>query len=73
MSTLLQTKNSQADTEQQNWRWPADAQKALVTQMSANSGNKAYLAFQTLAAATYDGKPLPVKVGAGVAMTYLKG
>ncbi|MCR4470417.1 hypothetical protein [Burkholderia sp. SCN-KJ] len=73
LSTILQTKNSQADTEAQNWRWPQDAQNALVAQMKQNTGANAYLAFQTLAKATYQNRPLPVKTGASVAMVYLKG
>ncbi|MBZ5710980.1 hypothetical protein [Nannocystis pusilla] len=72
LSAILQAKNSLADTEVNDWRW-SDADKAqVVASMAPNTGAKAYLAFQTLADATFEGKPLPVKVGASVAMAYLK-
>jgi hypothetical protein len=73
LSTLVQTKNSQADTEAQNWRWSDSDKAAVVASMAPHTGPNAYLAFQTLAAATFGGRPLPVKVGAAVAMAYLKG
>ncbi|WAS91141.1 hypothetical protein [Nannocystis punicea] len=72
LASIVQTKNSQADTEMNNWRWSDDDKAAVVAQMAPNTGANAYLAFQTLANATFQGQPLPVKVGVTVAMAYLK-
>lgn len=72
LSTILQAKNSLADAEASGWSW-SDADKAkVVATMAPNTGANAYLAFQTLADATFQGKPLPVKVGATVALAYLQ-
>lgn len=71
LSTLLQTGNSQADSEAASWRWSDQDQANVVASMKADTGNNTYLAFQVLGNTTYQGKPLPVKVGATVAMNYL--
>lgn len=71
LSTLLQTANSLADTAQNAWRWSDSDQASLVAQMAPNTGANAPAAFLTLGAATFQGNPLPVKVGATVAMKYL--
>lgn len=71
LSSLLQTGNTQADNEAAAWRWSDQDQANVVNSMKADSGNNTYLAFQVLGNTTYQGKPLPVKVGATVAMNYL--
>jgi hypothetical protein len=72
ISSILQTKNSQADTEAANWRWSSSDEQAVVNKMIPDKGAQAYIAFQTLANTTYDNKPLPLKTGCSVAMDYLK-
>ena len=72
LSTLLQTANSLADNAQNAWKWPDSDQAALIAQMAPDTGANAAQAFLTLATANYQGGPLPVKVGASVAMRYLK-
>lgn len=71
LSSLLQTGNSQADSEEASWRWSSQDEANVVASMAPDTGSQAYLAFQTLGNTTYQGKPLPVKVGASVAMKYL--
>ncbi|UWF52022.1 hypothetical protein NYP20_14085 [Pseudomonas sp. N3-W] len=71
LSSLLQTGNSQADSEAANWRWSNQDQASVVAAMAPDTGSNAYKAFQTLGNATYQGKPLPVKIAATVAMNYL--
>lgn len=71
LSSLLQTGNSQADSEAASWRWSDQDQANVVANMKADTGTNTYLAFQILGNTTFQGKPLPVKVGATVAMNYL--
>ena len=71
MSTILMTKNDDADTAQKNWRWSTSDQNDLVNKMSAYTGADQYQAYDVLATYTYQGKTLPVKVGAATAMKYL--
>lgn len=72
MSTILQTKNATADTAADAWRWSDADKAAAVAAMAAHTGDDTYEAFQALGQYTYQGKPLPLKVGTAVAMTYLK-
>ncbi|ATB66664.1 hypothetical protein [Pseudomonas mosselii] len=71
ISTLLQTGNTKADNDAANWRWSSDDENQVVASMAPYTGDQACKAFVILGNATYQGKPLPVKVGASVAMKYL--
>jgi hypothetical protein len=71
LSTLLQTSNSAADNDAQNWKWSTSDQAAAQAAMTAQGPSSAQ-AFQAQATYTYGGNPLPVKVGAQVAMNALK-
>lgn len=72
MSSILMFKNDTADANLKNWKWSKDDENALVNTMAQyTDAADQYKAYQALAAATHDGKALPVKVGAGVAVKYL--
>ena len=72
ISTIEMTQNTTADTTAANWRWSSSDQQAAVAAMAPYTGADMYQALQVLGAYTYNGQPLPVKVGAAVAMQYLK-
>jgi hypothetical protein len=71
VATILGTGNTTADKELKSWRWSTNDEQAAVKAMKSGSDDAA--AFQNLAKYQYKGKVLPLKVGAGVAMKYLKG
>lgn len=72
IAAVLMTKNPATDTAATNWRWSTADQNAAVAKMTPFTGASAFQAFQALGAYTYNGQVLPVKVGAQVAMAYLK-
>jgi len=72
VTCLLMTKNAAADTAAANWRWSTADQSAAVAKMTPSTGSNTSQAFQALGAYTYNGQVLPVKIGAQVAMAYLK-
>ena len=72
IAAVLMTKNPATDTAATNWRWSTADQNAAVAKMAPFTGANAFQAFQALGAYTYNGQILPVKVGAQVAMAYLK-
>jgi hypothetical protein len=72
VTTIQMTQNTTADTALANWRWSTSDEQAAVAAMAPFTGAQMYQAFQALGAYTYNGQPLPVKVGASVAMQYLK-
>jgi hypothetical protein len=72
VAAVLMTKDAAADTAAANWRWSSAQQQAAVTAMAAFTGANTYRAFQTLGGYTFQNQVLPVKVGAEVAMAYLK-
>jgi hypothetical protein len=71
-AAVLMTKNPATDTAAANWRWSTADQNAAVAKMTPFTGANAFQAFQALGAYTFNGQVLPVKVGAQVAMAYLK-
>jgi hypothetical protein len=72
IASILMFKNAAADTEQTGWKWPKATKDALVSQMAQHrAGPVQYQAYQLLAGYNYQGKALPVKVGAGVVQAYL--
>ena len=70
MSTLVGTANSTADAALKAWRWSSDDCNACVSAMKSAGSKSA--AFALLGTYQYQSKDLPLKVAAGVAMTYLK-
>ncbi len=72
IAAVLMTKNPATDTAATNWRWSTADQNAAVAKLTPFTGVNAFQAFQALGAYTYNGQVLPVKVGAQVAMAYLK-
>jgi hypothetical protein len=72
VAAVLMTKNPATDTAAANWRWSTADQNAAVAKMTPFTGANAFQAFQALGAYTFNGQVLPVKVGAQVAMAYLK-
>jgi hypothetical protein len=72
VAAVLMTKSPATDTAAANWRWSTADQNAAVAKMTPFTGANTFQAFQALGAYTYNGQVLPVKVGAQVAMTYLK-
>ena len=72
VTCLLMTGNTAADSAAAAWRWSTADMNAAVAKMAPFTGSNTYQAFQALAGYTYNGQPLPVKVGAQVAMAYLK-
>jgi len=72
IAAVLMTKNPATDTAATNWRWSTAEQNAAVAKMTPFTGTNAFQAFQALGAYTFNGQVLPVKVGAQVAMAYLK-
>jgi hypothetical protein len=72
LASVLTTKDPPEDQAANNWRWSTADQDALVSQMAANTGANTYKAFQTLAAYTYKGQTLPIKVGCQIGVKYLK-
>lgn len=72
VAAVLMTKNPATDTAAANWRWSTAEQNAAVAKMTPFTGANAFQAFQALGAYTFNGQVLPVKVGAQVAMAYLK-
>src|SRR5690606_2137780 len=72
VSGLLSLKNQAEDAALEGWKWSSDDQNAAVNAMAKYSAPADQpKAYQTLAAYSYEGKPLPLKVGAGVALKYI--
>ena len=72
MTVILSTGNTAADSALSSWKWSTDEENAVVNALKQYPAADAYKAFQTLGTQTYNGQVLPVKVGASVAMKYLK-
>jgi hypothetical protein len=72
VSAIVITGNAAADQAAKQWPWSKGDEDAAVAAMATQVGSDMYRAFQTLGAYTYKGMALPVKVGAGVALRYLK-
>ncbi|WP_256077368.1 hypothetical protein [Massilia sp. YIM B04103] len=71
LSSVLMTKNADADNAQAAWRWSSSDESDAVRAMGKyTSADQQYQAYQALAAYTYKGQVLPVKVACGVAMKY---
>ena len=72
VSGILSLKNAQEDKALSDWRWSSDDENQAVNKMmqysKASDWPKAYA---TLASYTYKNKPLPIKVGAGVALKFI--
>jgi hypothetical protein len=68
---MLSSKNDAEDAELAAWRWSASDQSAAVDAMVKAASPDEYKAYNTLATYQYNGKILPIKVGAGVALQFL--
>ena len=72
VSGILSLKNAKEDAALKNWHWSeADEQKAVDAMCQYSSQADWPKAYTTLASYTYNGKTLPVKVGAGVALKFI--
>ena len=72
LTSILMTQNTVADTASQDWKWPSSNQNDIVLFMSQyKTASNEYQAYAYLATVSYNGKPLPVKVGCQVALSYL--
>jgi hypothetical protein len=72
VSGLLSLKNAADQAAMKAWRWPLADQAAALSAMTANSAAANwYLAYQALGKYLYKGKPLPLTVGASVALKFI--
>lgn len=72
IANIMMTSNTSADKALQEWKWPESNEDDLINRMvAAGTGSDQYKAYLTLSEATYDDKPLPIKVGCGVTNRYL--
>ncbi len=72
LAMVLMFKNDAADSEAKAWNWPQSTEQGLEQQMAQHkTADQQYQAYLMLAGYTYQGKPLPVKIAAGVATRYL--
>jgi Flp pilus assembly protein TadG len=76
VSGMLSMKNATDDAALAAWRWSTADQTAAVNAMAqaqppAGTTAQQPQAYLALAAYTYGGKTLPIKVGAGVALQYI--
>jgi hypothetical protein len=72
VSGMLSMKNTADDAALAAWRWSTADESAAVSAMTQHTATAQQpQAYTTLAAYTYDGKTLPIKVGASVALKYI--
>jgi hypothetical protein len=72
VSGMFAMKNPADDAALASWRWSTADQTAAINAMEQYTATAQQpQAYTTLAAYTYDGKTLPIKVGAGVALQYI--
>jgi hypothetical protein len=73
LSAIVCANSPNEDNELKAWSWaPSDKQAAVKAMAADSSPASQYLAYEALGKYTYKGKPLPVKVGATVALQYVK-
>jgi hypothetical protein len=69
---VLSLQNTVEDAALKAWSWPpADAAAALSAMTAYTAKADWYKAYQALGSYQYKGKPLPLKVGASVALKYI--
>ena len=68
---IISTHNDAEDAELAAWRWSSSDQDAAVNAMVSAAKPDEYKAYNTLATYQYNGKTLPIKVGAGVALQFI--
>ncbi|MBU6953463.1 hypothetical protein [Hahella sp. HN01] len=72
VSGILSLKNDAEDQAFSAWRWSQDDENAAVNAMAQYSSQSDWpKAYTTLASYTYQGKTLPLKVGASVALKFV--
>jgi hypothetical protein len=69
---IMALNNATAEAALKAWRWTPAEQAAAVNAMAADiAPANWYKAYQTLATYKYQGKTLPIKVGAAVAQKFI--
>ena len=72
VSGILSLKNDAEDAALKAWKWSSADENAAVNAMAQHTApSDQPKAYTTLAAYQYQGRPLPLKVGAGVALKYI--